>query len=606
MFSASRKALSVFAMDSRTPAFLLLAAITAVAMLEMLSIGLIVPVIQASVFGTGDSRISSAYVSVFSALGLQTTPTSAAAVFGAMFIFKNTAILALSYAIAHTINVRAATAKRKLFDGYLQDSLEHHANLNSAEILRNVMSGCGQAFEAARLTFVLMLEACLSIAALGLLLLIEPSFTLAISGVLILGSFVFYRATAHHFRYWGQKALELEALEIRWINQALGDIRFVKVVGAIGRIARKLYSYSHDRAIYESQSTTAILVPRLYLETLAVLGFLFVAGYALALGKPMADLASTIGVFVLVALRLLPSMNRVLSGLSEIKKRSPFVELIHRDLSAIGGESAPEETDRPAGNGPRFSTIELRGVSHTYGGTSGPALAGVDLAIRRGESIGIVGASGAGKTTLVDIVMGLVTPTGGSVLIDGKPVSAEDRLRSGLFGYVPQEVHLMDDTLRNNFAYAAGGEPIDDERIARVAWLAGLTSLIADLPYGLETVVGERGARLSGGQRQRIAIARALYRDPEILVFDEATASLDNESEHLISQSVASLARGKTIITIAHRLSTIRNCDRIIFMRSGRILEIGTFAALYEKSEAFRNLVDLGDLGIGQNNGPDA
>jgi ATP-binding cassette subfamily C protein len=233
--------------------------------------------------------------------------------------------------------------------------------------------------------------------------------------------------------------------------------------------------------------------------------------------------------------------------------------------------------------------ITFEHVTLRYEAGDRPALTDVNLSIRPGESIGIVGPTGAGKSTLVDVLLGLLLPTGGRVLIDGDPLSTRERGWQRLIGYVPQEVYLLDDTLRRNIAFGIADRAIDDRQLARAVSLARLGEVVSALPKGLETNVGENGVRLSGGQRQRVAIARALYHDPPVLVFDEATAALDNQTEREVTEAIAALRGDRTLVAIAHRLSTVQACDRLIYLRDGRIAGIGTYQELLP-DEGFRKL----------------
>jgi ATP-binding cassette subfamily C protein len=209
-----------------------------------------------------------------------------------------------------------------------------------------------------------------------------------------------------------------------------------------------------------------------------------------------------------------------------------------------------------------------------------PALQDITLTIHRGESVGIVGPTGAGKSTLVDVLLGLLRPTSGRVLVDGDDLAGYEHAWQRLIGYVPQDPYLLDDTLRRNIAFGVPDSTIDEQRLARASTLAQLDEFVRQLPQGLETVVGEDGVRLSGGQRQRVAIARALYHDPDVLVFDEATAALDNQTEREVTRAIAALHGQRTLIVIAHRLTTVESCDRLIFLRDGRLVGVGPYAEL--------------------------
>ncbi len=235
-------------------------------------------------------------------------------------------------------------------------------------------------------------------------------------------------------------------------------------------------------------------------------------------------------------------------------------------------------------------------VSYTYPGGMAAVLSGVDLAIPAGASVALVGGSGAGKTTLVDVILGLHPPAEGRVLVDGTSIDEDLAAWQRSIGFVPQDVYLLDDTLRANIAFGEPDELIDDERVRSSIRLAQLEEHVATLPEGLETRVGERGTRLSGGQRQRLGIARALYRQPTVLVLDEATSALDNETERRVTDVIRALHGAVTVIVVAHRLSTVMNCDQIVFLEAGRISATGSFDEVRRQSEAFDHLVELGTL----------
>ena len=317
-------------------------------------------------------------------------------------------------------------------------------------------------------------------------------------------------------------------------------------------------------------------------------------GTLMYLDRSSANLIATMGVFGMAALRLLPSLNRLVSAASEVRKRSAFIDEIYEDLLWEPARSGPEQSKQPSIT---FNhSLDLCGISYTYGNGRAAALENTTLSIAKGEAIGIVGSSGAGKSTLANIILGLIFPDQGTIKVDG--VALGDRIENWhqLVGYVPQETYLFDDTLERNITFA--DNVAVDQRLAEVIKIARLDDVLRSLPDGVRSMVGEHGMRLSGGQRQRIAIARALYSDPAIIVFDEATSALDNESENEVSRAIQGLAGRKTMLIIAHRLSTIRHCDRIAYMEAGRVSDIGDFDSLYVRCAPFRELVDLGNLKV--------
>ena len=598
MISIAIRSLTLFSAGACLRTVGLFGLIGVMAVLEMLSIVLVIPLVQV-MFAGGDNMISAKLLTLLPQGTNIYTAVVVTAIFCIVFVLKNVLILALTYLINWTVMRKAAEAKGRLFQIYLNKPFIFHIQTNSSELLRNVMSGCGQTFEASRQTMMLGLELILSIAALLLLLVVEPIMTLIVGAFLIPGATLFYLVTAGYFRAWGQKSMEIEADEIRWITQALGSIRFAKIFGAINNLTLNLYALARTRAVYDSRAATALHIPRLFLETLVIMGVIVTVGIMISLGKPANEMTAALGVFALAAMRLLPSLNRILAGAAELKRRSPYIDTVYDDLMQNSGailEGADRTITAIGGAGLAFrKEIVLEDVALTYPGADRPALNDINFTVNRGESIGIVGPSGAGKSSLVDTVIGLLTPDDGTIRVDGSDVGTEVEEWQRLIGYVPQETYLLDETLRRNIAFSIGDEPVVEERVLAAVAMAKLDDVVIALPDGLDTVLGERGARLSGGQRQRIAIARALYRDPQVLVFDEATAALDNEAESEVSAAIRSLSGQKTIFIIAHRISTVRDCDRIVFMKDARILDTGRFSDLYDRCEDFRHLVDLGN-----------
>jgi ABC-type multidrug transport system fused ATPase/permease subunit len=266
----------------------------------------------------------------------------------------------------------------------------------------------------------------------------------------------------------------------------------------------------------------------------------------------------------------MPSVNRVLGAMQSLRFGLAVVNTIHSELQLA--VPSVRRDDRFQGDVFR-SEIALCAIGFTYPAAAAPAIRDVSLVIRKGESVGFVGTSGSGKSTLVDVLLGLLEPQIGSVKVDGQDIRLHIRAWQDRIGYVPQSIYLTDDTLRRNIAFGLAEGQIDDSAVARAIKAAQLEELVAALPNGLESVVGERGVRLSGGQRQRIGIARALYNNPAVLVLDEATSALDIVTEQEVMQAVMALQRSKTILIVAHRLSTLEKCDRLYRLENGRVSE---------------------------------
>ena len=597
MIDSARKALRLFSDVAGLETYVIFFLMVCIAFLEMLSIGLVVPLIHVAFFDSAQTEGSSYLQDVLTDLTGGQSINRVAIVFCTVFLLKNVAIIAINYYTNWKIFKYWAFGIRNLFSVYMHKDIAFHARTNSAILLRNLTNGVGQSFEAARQVFMIFLESVLSVAALLALLLVDPFVTLIMGAALGTGSAIYYFGMSPKFRRWGKLSIVIEADVIKWVTQSLDNILFAKIGHKEEMLAGKLGALTRERAKLESWTATSLQIPRLFLETIAVICLIVIVGILLQSGSPTQEMIATIGVFGMAALRLLPSLNRLLSALSELRRRSAFIDEIFGDLY-----SEPETVGPPSrSQAPKLfrQSLDLLDVQYSYDvGGDERGLNGVTLSIKPGETLGIVGSSGAGKTTLINVILGLLHPQQGSVRVDGENIAADIRNWQSLIGYVPQDSYLLDDTLERNISFSFGEEEILAGRLAEAVELAHLDDVVRQLPAGLDTMVGEHGMRLSGGQRQRIAIARALYSDPAIIVFDEATSALDNESENEVSRAIQGLAGRKTMLIIAHRLSTIRHCDRIAYMEAGRVSDIGDFDSLYVRCAPFRELVDLGNLKV--------
>ena len=384
-----------------------------------------------------------------------------------------------------------------------------------------------------------------------------------------------------------------EAVESTLAQQALQEsMGGIKAIKANELTSKFLESFSARRDALASVRRRKVFLLRLpvfYLESALFLGLGVLA--VVIFHTQSRSIVPVLGVLVAAAFRMLPSVSRILGTITAVRNAEAPLGFIERDLAGPPIQTTTAE-------GPHISldeALSVRQVGFRYPGAPRDALAAMTIDIAAGESIGLVGPSGSGKTTFVDIILGLLEPTEGELLVDGEVLTAA-RLPGWrrTIGYVPQDVFLVDGTIRDNIVF--GRQVDDDGRLVEAVKLAQLDTVVADLPDGLETVVGERGVRLSGGQRQRIGIARALYNRPSLLILDEATSALDTKTEAAITDSIEALHGRTTTIVIAHRLSTVQHCDRIVYLDEGQIKAVGTFAELQRERAAFAELVRLGQL----------
>ena len=436
----------------------------------------------------------------------------------------------------------------------------------------------------------------ITVVIVGGLLAIEPVVTLIAAACF--GGFylIFMRLTRRRVRTINEVSKETGQGLSRLVQQFIAGMRDIKLRGAGPFFLNKVEDLSTRGVTSNVMSAWIAGLPRNLIEPIAFAGTIIWAMAALAAGRLDAVLP-TLGVMAMAGYRLLPNVQQLYNSLHLVATNRYAMDELDEELD-FSSPSYPVSIPKwlPAlvdavDESPLFTeAVELRDVTFNYPGAERPTLEGIDLRIARGSSIGFVGQTGSGKSTLINILLGLYEPTKGEILADGKvlgrPVPLKWQMR---IGYVPQEILLLDDSLMRNIALGIPDDKIDHRRLQEAITSAQLQEVIAKMPQGLETQVGERGVMLSGGQRQRVGLARALYFDPEMLILDEGTSALDNETEAKFMRAVESLQGEITIISIAHRLTTVRGCDAIYVLINGKIGEAGTYDELMEsKSEFFR------------------
>jgi ATP-binding cassette subfamily C protein len=321
---------------------------------------------------------------------------------------------------------------------------------------------------------------------------------------------------------------------------------------------------------------------------------MFVIISALIQGRDIQTILPTLLLFAAAAYRLIPKVSQITISMASIRANFVSLDVVYDDLVSLERPTIPHTRERSVLTQQadhEHPAIVLNDVSYRYPEATTYALRDVTMTVPKNISVGLVGASGAGKTTLVDIILGLLPPTTGHVLVYGHDLQEYVAAWRQIVGYIPQNIYLTDDTIRSNVAFGLPEEQIRDEQVWNALEIAQLKDLVLQLPKGLHTLVGERGVRLSGGQRQRIGIARALYHNPEVLVMDEATAALDNETERSFVQAIEALREKKTIVIIAHRLSTVRSCDQLYLLKDGKVVDVGTYDELLRTSSDFKSMV---------------
>ncbi|NHC43578.1 ABC transporter ATP-binding protein [Bacillus sp. MM2020_1] len=552
------------------------------ALFETVGIGLVVPIVGLL---TNPSIIQrqSALLYIYNLFNFQSSTSFIVfAVIGLLlvFILKNLYLLFYNHVQLKVILNQQVKLSRRLFKEYLTKPYIFHLQRNTANLLRNVNTEVTRVFGGIIISgFQLFTELLVTVFILILLLFTEPVATITAS-ILLGGSVVlFFKVFNKKISELGKEQHKISALMIKWVNQGLGASKEVKVSGKEDYFINAYTVQSKISSNNNRYMGMLQQIPRLFIETVLVTIVLVTMLIIVFQGINTTHIVSTMALFAMAAFRLMPSINRVVSLITQIRYCQPALNILHDDLFLNKEEvlnenknSINEPIFRLESNKSFINAIELKDVSFRYPNQKVYSLKDVSLTIPIGQSVAFIGESGAGKTTLVDIILGLFHPEKGEVLVDGKNIFEQKLLWQHNIGYIPQSIFLSDDTIRSNIAFGVEEELIDDTAVWIALEQAQLRDFVEALPDKLETKVGERGVRLSGGQRQRIGIARALYHNPEILFMDEATSALDNETEKEIMKAIDGLRGEKTLIIIAHRLSTIENCDLVYRLSNGRLV----------------------------------
>ena len=461
---------------------------------------------------------------------------------------------------------------RRLFSGYLKRPYLFHLQKNSAELVRNITIEVGQfTFNATLPAVTLLAEVMLLTAVVSLLIWIEPVGAIAAIIIIGFGIGLINLFTRRRLAYWGVNRQKSEGLRLQYLQQGLGAIKDVMLTGRQNFFIAQFNEQNFTASKMSQNHLFAKAVPRLFIEWLAILAVASTLIILSIRGTDLKQLVPKLGLFAAAAFRLLPSVNRIVGSLQSLRFCSPVIRLIYDELEELKQEEPRFVSISHDSGGLGLADIRLANIGFAYPQVQHSVIKDVSFSVRAGSFVGIIGESGGGKSTLIDIILGLIRPDSGQVLVGETDIQNCITSWQSCIGYVAQTIYLTDDTLRRNIAFGFPEDQIDDVAVHRAAKAAQLEDFINSLPEKFETKVGERGVRLSGGQRQRIGIARALFMNPSVLVLDEATSALDMGPEASIMKSVSEFKGTMTVIIATHRIATLADCDAVYRIENCRL-----------------------------------
>jgi ABC-type multidrug transport system fused ATPase/permease subunit len=540
--------------------------------LEMMGVGLIIPVFSL-ILDTNKLLEYPFFVGLFNILSINDEIYliyAALVLLIFIYSFKAVYLSILSWVQAKFVYDLQASLSKKLFTRYIFQPYSFHLTRNSAYLIRNVTTETTQLVESAFLPMMLVINEVIVISGLvALMFFITPNKAIILFSIILLGMITIQLLTKTLLVKWGRQRQDNEGLKIKTSQEGLGGIKDIKVLGREYQIINMFNNHVEMISNASGNRNAVQQYPRIWIEYLGIISLIVIILLDIFNEIPISEIIPGVAFIAAIAFRIMPSSNRFLSAIQSIKFSTPVVNLITDELK-LDKNVLEIKTKDKLSILDFEDKISIKDISFSFDGVTN-ILDKISIDVIKGEKIGIVGSSGAGKSTFVDLLLGLHLPNSGKIEIDGEDIYQNLDQWYEMIGYVPQSIFLSDDTLRRNIAYGLPEDKIDDVKINSAIEMAQLNDFVINLENGIDTVIGERGVRISGGQRQRIGIARALYKNPKLLILDEATSALDVEIEKDVMESIYSLDSSITILIIAHRLSTLDKCNRILGLDNGKI-----------------------------------
>lgn len=589
-----RKILGLFTPEERRLLWLVFAGVLVAALLETAGVASIVPFLGviANPKAVQDNDLLHW---LFTALGFTSVNWFLLSLgflsLGALVLSNATRAL-VTWGILRFSWMRNHSLSQRLLESYLHRPYIFFLNENTATLGRNILMETQGAVTGLLIPGLqIIAKGIVLIFLMALIIVVNPVLSLVVAVVMGAIYGAIYLFVQRKIEWAGGERMDANARRFKAASEAFGGIKAVKLMGSELSFVRRYSEYSFQFAKHNATAEVLSVLPIYALETVAYGGIVLIVLYLLATQGDLAQVLPLAGLFAFAGYRMMPAMQQIYSGVIILRFNQAVLDTVHTALQESSASAGCLDF-RDIEPLPFQDRLELRAITFQYPRTAEPVICDLSLTIKAGSAVAFAGKTGSGKTTISDIILGLLPPAEGSILVDGVEINAENLHRwQRNIGYVPQDIYLQDDTIASNIAFGMADKKVVMAAVERAAKIANIHDfIVGELPDGYTTMVGERGVRLSGGERQRIGIARALYRDPAVLVLDEATSALDGATEQVVFKAIENIARVKTLIIIAHRLTTVRMCDVIYVIDDGRIIAQGTYDELMESNTKFRKM----------------
>ena len=566
--------------------FLLLIAFIIGSFLELLGVSAILPLVNV-IMDPGvltTNRLYAFLAGMLQAADVRDFIVKACVALIAVYVLKDIYLLFmynLQFSFTYKNKARIANG---LMGVYMKQSYLELINHNVADLQRSLSTDVDLCFALILALLNILCESFTALTLVVYLMIQSPQTMLSLMAIMAVFVLLFTRFYRRRLAACGRRFRDRDAERQKWLLQTFHGIKEIKVMGRESFFYHNYTAANYAYADADREQNLNQMLTRPMIEIVCIGGLLGIIAVQIAAGAPVQDYISVLSVFAMAAMRLLPSFNRIMSNISSVMASLPGLDAVCYDMrrAAAMRQTLPPQTGAPV---TLDREIALQDVTFTYPGKEEPVFSHATLTIPKNQSVAFIGPSGAGKTTIADLILGLMQPQQGSILVDGQDIEHNIAGWHRLVAYIPQNIYLIDDTIRANVTFGTDGQQVEDARVWQALKSAQLDDFVRSLDDGLDTMVGDQGVKLSGGQRQRIGIARALYHNPQVLVLDEATSALDTETESAVMDAINSLQGSKTMIIIAHRLTTVRSCDIVYEVRDGQVTRLtpAAFARLLQQ-----------------------